>query len=114
MNNKVLFFTSIIKIISIPNCMNNSLKIALAFFLLLAIAIVLQSYLIYIDTDEVIQLLSVPALLTFLSIVIWIVSEKKSAYKKAFKVLSILFIIAFVLWFIFVQYAIALGSGWNH
>lgn len=90
------------------------MKPLLTVLLLFLIAVVLQSYLIYIDTDEELQLLLMPGLITFLSIVIWLVSKPQSGLKKAFKIISIVLIITYTFWFAFVQFAMALGRGWNH
>lgn len=94
--------------------MNSSVKPVITIVLLVAIAVVLQSYLSFIEANELTQLVLMPGLITFLCICIWLFSNKGSTFKKGFKILSIILMIGFTFWFLFVQYAIALGRGFKN
>ncbi|WP_136667921.1 hypothetical protein [Flavobacterium sp. H122] len=74
----------------------------------------MQSYLDYIEIDELELCLTTPFIITILSLFIWLVSKRDSLYKKeAFRLLMIC-AVGSGLWTAIVMYFMALGGGFNH
>jgi hypothetical protein len=89
------------------------LKIILSFFLILAIAIVLQSYIDYIQVKKPGNWLIVPVTTTCMVLAFWLVCERNSIYRKFYRNLSIIAIILTFLWLLLVMYMEISGSNWN-
>lgn len=87
-------------------------KIETTIALLLGIAIMLQSYINYIDVGQPQSLLVMPISIMVLIVLVWLFAD--NANKKTFRKLSIIIIVIIILWFIFVQFMMALGKTYQH
>lgn len=87
-------------------------KIETTIALLLGIAIVLQSYINYIGVRQPQSLLIMPISIMVLTIISWLFTDNIN--KKTFRKLSIFLIIIIAIWFVFVQFMMALGKAFQH
>lgn len=87
-------------------------KIETTIALLLGIAVMLQSFINYIDVRQPQSLLIMPISIMILIVLIWVFADNTN--KKMFKKLSIIIIVIIIIWFIFVQFMMALGKAYQH
>ena len=87
-------------------------KIEITIVLLLGIAVMLQFYINYIDISQPQSLLIMPISITFLVLLVWFFADNTN--KKAFRKLSIILIFLIIIWFVFVQFMMALGKAFQH
>ena len=87
-------------------------KIEITIVLLLGIAVMLQFYINYIDISQPQSLLIMPISITFLVLLVWFFADNPN--KKAFRQLSIILIFLIIIWFVFVQFMMALGKAYQH
>lgn len=79
---------------------------------MICIAIVIQGYVSYKDFSQPSSLLIMPIFLAVLTSLIWLLSNEPA--QKLFKTISIILIIINLIWFIFVQYAMAMAKAFTH
>ena len=87
-------------------------KIEITIVLLLGIAVMLQFYINYIDISQPQSLLIMPISITFLVLLVWFFADNTN--KKALRKLSIILIFLIIIWFVFVQFMMALGKAFQH
>ena len=87
-------------------------KIEITIILLLGIAVMLQFYINYIDVSQPQNLLIMPISIMVLILLVWIFADNIN--KKAFRKFSITLIVIIIIWFIFVQFMMALGKSFQH
>ena len=87
-------------------------KIEITIVLLLGIAVMLQFYINYIDISQPQSLLIMPISITFLVLLVRFFADNTN--KKAFRKLSIILIFLIIIWFVFVQFMMALGKAFQH
>ena len=87
-------------------------KIETTIALLFGFAVMLQSYINYIDLGQPESLLIMPISIMVLIILVWLFTDNEN--KKIFRILSIILIIITTIWFVFVQFMMALGKAYQH
>lgn len=94
--------------------MEDKSKFFFTFLSLFVGGCILQSYLDYADIKEPQFYLMMPLIITVLSIVIALVSKRKTSYKGMAIKLSIVCIVGLILWTVLIMYLMALGKAYNH
>lgn len=90
------------------------LKGFITMLLLFANGFALQSYLDYIEASEIQQYLLTPSIITTLSIIIWLLSKRHSAYKKMISKLTITLVLFLIIWIVIILYFTALAGAYQH
>ena len=94
--------------------MEDKSKFFFTFLFLFVNGCILQTYLDYIEIKEPQRYLLMPLISTVLSIVIGLVSKKKTEYKRMVIKLSIVCVVGLILWTVLIMYLMGLGEAFNH